>query len=599
MMKMSKIKDNVADFSTATILLLVSTLGVMLLTVVYLWAYDGTFYNILFWIGVLLFGIPIFFVISDKKVSQNQKIFVLFLFGLVLYIMRILPSTTNFRFSDELFHYETTNLIYEIGNLNISPDFDISKYYPGLELLNLPFKYVINLDIFPSSKILIGIIHSLILVFIYLFLKEICFSDSIAAIGTFIYATNPLYVFFHALYSYESLGVFFLVILLYVISKMLLKRISISFSVLAIVVLLSLTVTHHLSSIMFILFMVILSVVQILGKTNGKIYEKKWLPRFTILSTTVIFGWMIYIATITITYLGQTFSTRFSKIFELSLFGGSQKDVFSSSLSYSILPNYEYVIDTFMYAPLLLLLAMIGVYYVKKERLNNIFIYTMIIYGPLLYMISLALIPTSGSELAQRTWGFSYIGLSFIVAIAISKMLNNEKSSTRILSYTAVIISIAIILIGGISIGDKPIHREPSLLYPKLSAGFGSMTTDVYSSASLFEEKFGRDNRMAGGMMASIIFNSYGNQNSEMWNSGQVFLPESIDDNASSYIKSFNIRYLIIDNRMLKYPPEGGSYFSNSKVGMLHDESFEKFNSNNEFEKFYDNGNINLYKIMG
>lgn len=582
---------------------LITAFGVILLATTYVLAYNGRFYNHLFWTSVLLFSIPIFMIIYDDKTSRNSKVIALFIFGSVLYIMRILPSTANFRFVDELFHYETTKLIYEVGSLNISPHFDISKYYYGIELLNISFGYIVNIsNIFLSSKILIWAVHSFIIVFIYILFKDICTSERIAFIGAFIYATNPLYIFFESLYSYESLGIFFVVFIIYILSKNI-RVGSTVLSTITIVALSVLTFTHHLSSLMLLLFMIILVSV-IFFHEDGAIYHQKLFLRFIFLTMTFIFGWMTYVAVTIPSYLFRNFTDRFSKVFELSLFGGENKDLFHSSLSYSLLPNYEYMIDTFIYVPLLLLLSLIGIYYIKKNKYNNNFIYTTVIYGPIFYMCSLVLIPTSGSELAQRSWGFLYIGLSLVISIALISMKTSEKRIVHAFIFT----SIVIIIIGGVSIGNKPVHREPGLLSPKLVGGSGGMTTDVYKSSEWFETRFGRHNNVTGDRTTIGIFRNYGIQNADLWNSWRVFLPKNIDTTVTAYLKYSDISYIIVDNRMTISLGDVGYYFNNidrykryypiyGSSETLPKESIGKFNNNNLFDKFYDNGNIVIYDV--
>ena len=134
---MDEIRENGLKFSKPLALSVLATLGVLLLAIIYYLSYEGKFYNNLFWISVLLFSIPIFLIILDENIPQNHKILLLFLFGLLLYVMRTLPSTIHFHFGDELAHFETVRLIYETGTLDVATHFEISKYYPGLELLTV------------------------------------------------------------------------------------------------------------------------------------------------------------------------------------------------------------------------------------------------------------------------------------------------------------------------------------------------------------------------------------------------------------------------------------------------------------------------------
>lgn len=598
------------NHSKLLILTIFISIGIVLLGITYFLAYKGNFQNFLFWMSILLISIPVFIIVLDEDFTCNNKIIILFIFGSILYVIRILPSTINFHFGDEVYTFATTKLIYEAGSIDVTPYPEITKYYPGLEILTIYLKYFTNLDLFTVAKILIGIIHSFVLVFVFLFLREIGVSERLAAIGTFIYSTNPIYIFFHSLYSYESLGIFFVTLLLYIISRLSIKGKSMNLVLLALIAIFALVISHHLSSLMFLLFLILMVFIQVYKKHYY--YASKWHYTLVFLTITLIFGWMVYLATITITYLTDNFISRFMKIFELSFLGGEKTAIASIPLSTSLLPYYEYVID-FLYVPLILLLSLIGIYLIKKERNNaNIFISTMIIYGPFLYILTLAIIPTSGSELSTRIWGFVYIGVSFFVAVAVNKLLTKNKKYChlelnlliKMFSFLAVIT----LLIGGISIGDKPIHRWPDLLTPKLVSGPGSLTTDVFYASEWFESKFGYNNKMVGERTTSIIFSSLGKQDVQRWHAWKLFLPSEIDSNVKNFIRGFDLEYVIVDNRLTKSLAEYGYYFDKKEnymnlypiygsIELLPNESLSKFAKSDLFERFYDNGNIYLYKI--
>jgi hypothetical protein len=323
----------------------------------------------------------------------------------------------------------------------------------------------------------------------------------------------------------------------------------------------------------------------------------------------LIFGWMVYYARPTIKYLLTHFVNRFDKIFEINIFGGS-KTTISTSLDVAMLPRYESIIDKEIYVPLLLLLSMIGIYYYYKYYRKNLYISTLVIYGPILYIPTLGFILTSGQELAIRLWGFLYIGISLMIAICVNRLLANKKENNNNKNKLIIIfvyLSIILILIGGISIGNKPIHRIPSLLYPKLVAGAGSMTSDVFNSASWFENHLGRYHNMTGDITTTMIFSRYGGQSA--YSAWQAFFPEIIDKDSLYYLNNFKVNYIIVDKRITTSLAEYGMYFSESEVDSpykkngyginqpLPKKNIEKFDNSDILYKIYDNGNIGIYGV--
>lgn len=618
------------------ILTLFLSIGVWLLGWTYFIAYNGSFYNSIFWASVITIGLAIFLIIIDKDISEKYKIVCLFVFGAIIYILNVLPSTIHFHFNDELVTFETTKQLYENYRLNnITTHFDLPKYYPGLSLLAVNLKHVTNLDFFAVTRILIGLVHSFVPVFLYMFLKKVSFSGRIASIGTFIYATNPLYVYFHSQYSYESLGIFFGIFFLYVVAKKSFGENSVAYPIIIMVILAALTITHHLSSLMIFLFIILLAFA-VRYSEKGENYQRSFYRSFhdniTALTFTFIFTWMTYMAVMAAGYLYNHFTEYYKKIFELSLFGGSKIGITSASLDTAGLPKYEWVIDSRIYAPLLVFLSIMGIIIRKYENGNknkngklvgpNPYLNTMIIYGPILYILSLGFILTSGQELALRSWGFLYIGLSLMCAMTIDKLLDwnrsddwrlanflmlNARYTIQVAKFSAVIM-IMLILIGGISTGDKPIHRVPDLLSPKV-LGSGSMTTDVFRSADWFEYNFGRHNNMLGDATTSSVFTYYATQNADIQNSWQIFFPPIMNNNISNFIKYYKIGYTIVDNRITKSIVEGGFYgyveqseYYDKGYGSktpLPNMNIEKFEYSKNMVNIYNNGNINIYMIIG
>ena len=581
--------------STKTIVLsLLIILGTILLAFTYILAYDGIFYDVFYFTSIVLFTTPIFIILLNENVSENRKVLLIFVLGTIVYILHVFPSTVFFHFSDELITLQTTNLIYETGSNNVQPYFETSKYYFGLEILTVFLKHFTNEEIFLISKILIGLIHSTLLTFVYLFFKNIT-TKKIAIIGAFLYAVSTQYIYFDAMFSYESLGIFFVISILYLLSKLLKPNNDKQYLIILMILLFALTITHPLSSIMFLLFLIILFLFNTykvkIKNTNINIHINKLI----FLTILFIFGWMIFEASITMKYLVSTFTERFIKILNIQLITGTHSVY--NTLDGNALSIYEFVIDSFIYVPLVLVLSFIGIYYVfsKKTEIINLFTYTLIVYGVLLYIISLIFISTSGRELAYRSWGFLHIGVVFFMSVALSKMYER-----KILSKIFCIICIIFLVIGSFSISNKPVQREPDLLSPKLVSGSGSLTTDVFYSATWFEKNFGKHNVMVGDKSTSILFNTYGNQNVKTWSAHRIFIPEKINESVLYGIKEFNIKYIIVDTRMLKSLSESKKYFDyNGEINygstnLLPVESLNKFNV---YDEYYNNGNILLYNI--
>ena len=114
-------------------------IGIVLLFQSYSNPFQGSNSFILFWISILLCMIPAFILLLDNSLSWKGKIFVLFIWGITMYLPKILRSPTFLNFQDEILHIQTLQLIQESGTLSINPTiFPIGMYYPGLQLATFP-----------------------------------------------------------------------------------------------------------------------------------------------------------------------------------------------------------------------------------------------------------------------------------------------------------------------------------------------------------------------------------------------------------------------------------------------------------------------------
>lgn len=585
-------------YTTPINLLILWTLGLILISLTYFLLHTKLiFYDLLFWIGVLTSGVSTYFIISsDYKI--NIKLIFLFLFGFVLYLPHALASPNYFHIYDELRHYQTTLLIYETGSLDVTlTSFEISKYYPGLEILTVFLKNITGDSIFKSGILIIGIIHSFIAIFLYLFFKQIS-SAKIAAIGTFAYFFNGSYTYFNTYFSYESIGLPLLVLFLFTVSYRNLPTNQIKIAFIQIILLVAIVITHHYSSYMLLLFLIVLLIIQIIyDYINIKIYDRKT-HKLTFLAATLIFGWMLYVATITITYYNNMFKDAVKGVFKLSLFEERTSEFMSTQLL--DVPYYELFTRRFLYVPLILILVIIGVYYLyTKKSLRNEYILTLTIFSTL-FWISLLGAFTSSIEFG-RFATFGFIGVAFLIGVSLERMQKNRF--LKVIS----LISIILLLIGGVSIGTSPPHR--GAYSADIRIGQQTITADVISSAAWSEKYLGRYNLMLSDRANSNVFDFYGIQKSRSYRGWEVFFPVNVSFDILYYLKISKIEYLVADERITRFISEVRYYFDREELSIenhppygrtepLPGESIKKFNRHPAFSNIYDNGNINIYKII-
>lgn len=586
-------------------------LGAIAISYSYLLGYKGEFNYTFFWIGILLAIIPTLMVMLSLN-SHTKILVLLFLLGLLLYLPIIFWSPEYFRFTDEILHLNSIDMILEKGNLDIDPILEVSKYYPGIEFLAIFFMKFSDLPLFTTGKLLMGIIHSMILVFIYLSFNMVTSSQKIAVIGSMIYAANPGYIFFDALFSYETMGILLMIALIYYIYM---RRFSndgknnennnkkIGLSIISIITLFALIISHPFSSYMFSIFLISAFVIYYIYKTGANDAKKdKYTLKYTILTILLIVAWIIYFAQMTTRYFGNMISLSFSSISSFLSQGTAQRQPFRLTT----LPQYEILIDKYIYIPLLFLLFVYCIYLLKKnswkiyeDKDRNSACISLILYGSL-FFFSLPLIFTSAGKLFMyRSWSFIFIGLSFSVAIVLEKLFNKRDLIIKI----PIFISVILIIMGGISIGSSSSYRDPNYI----DAAFpSSVTLDVVRASEWFDTHFGNRNVILGDITIYTVFGGYGRQ--YVQSEPYLFYKQTMDSESESYLMTnFSGNFIVTDNRITKKLSSFTFYFDSEEVELedrrwgyiepLPIQNIMKFDMYESIYRIYDNGNIFIYYI--
>jgi len=568
--------------------------GSIFISYSYFLGYNGNFNYSLFWIGILISSISSFIAIINIH-NQTQKLVILFCFGLVFYLTVLFWSPSYFRFQDEIYHVNSVELMLKSENLDINPMFEISKYYPGLQFLTIFFMKFSGLSLFVAAKLMVGIIHSMMLIFLYLLFKVVS-SQKIAILGALIYTANPSYIFFDAIFSYETLGITLVIILIYTLYKRCMSNNKINLSIISLIILGALIITHPFSSYMLSVFLLIF-VFLIYYTYHAKIVDIKKIRNiltFVIITFTLIFSWTIYQAIPIIRYFEQITSKITLNILSLVIDNIQRKPFWQSQL-----PLYEIFIDTYLYIPILFLLCIYGIYIINKDLTNNdifknaIYI-SLILYGLMLFL-SLPLIFTKAAGLIYRTWAFSFIGLSFVMAISIDRLINNHKYLVNVM--------VILIIMGGVSIGSSYVLRNPNYV---LASTPSSITLDVIASSNWFESKFEKNYGILGDETIKTVFAGYNNQ--FVSTNSVIFVNSTTDIEIMKYLKhNIYTKFVIVDKRITENLSEYKYYFNKEELGnnghkygnteTFPFEYIEKFNNEQFYYRIYNNKNINIYFI--
>jgi hypothetical protein len=161
----------------------------------------------LFWIGLLVLLVPIAARIVSESPSDDERLALVAILAVALYVVKFLHSPLGFTLHDEFIHWRTAQDLLATGQLfHPNPLLPVSPLYPGLESITSAVAQVAGLSPFAAGIIVIGVSRLVLTLALYMTYQLASGSHRLAAIASVVYMANPNYLFFDAQFSYESLA---------------------------------------------------------------------------------------------------------------------------------------------------------------------------------------------------------------------------------------------------------------------------------------------------------------------------------------------------------------------------------------------------------
>ncbi len=223
----------------------------------------------------------------------------------------------------------------------------------------------------------------------------------------------------------------------------------------------------------------------------------------------------------------------------------------------------------------------------------------------LIYPLSLVLrFTASGWEIANRTSEFVFIGISFVLTMAMLKFGPPRFSPPmRRLLIPGITL---VILLGGVISGWPFWARLPG---PYLvAADTRSIEPQGIAAANWARGALAHDQRMAADRINRLLMATYGQQllvthlNDNVDVASLYFAPQ-LGNSERQIIRDAGLRYLLVDYRLSRGLPELGIYFEAGEpdVGQsthpLSWEALNKFDSLPGINRIFDSGDIVIYDV--
>jgi hypothetical protein len=550
----------------------------------------------LFWLGQALILVPVAGrLLSRRHLSNGNTVMLVGVLTVAEYLIKVNYTPLGFAFNDEFLHWRNTTNMLASGKLfEQNYGLPVGTAYPGIEEVTAALVSSTGLSVFEAGLIVAGIAHLLFICFLYLAFCVAIRSHRIAGIAVLLYSATPSLTSFNSMFVYETLALAFLGMCIVAGLRSATDRSPQErrrWFIIAVLCILATVITHHVTSYMLTAFLILVAVAsRLTGSRNTAI-------RFGILATVSAASVILWIATLgkaTISYFSPTVLGILSGINSLSKNGDATAPTTTAS------PFSNQVLQ---YVGLLVLtvLIVIGCWQAWRRHRGHPWIIGMMI-GCLGFFgfIAIRLATPDGQELAGRAATYTYIPVSVLAALALTRLVNSgpvRRWGGAVIA--VVLVAVVTLIIDGLANGWPPYwERLPG---PHQVSSFeSSIGPEEIATSDWTLQYLGSGNRIAADSGIYPLLLGYGDQNALQQISFLYATPTWVPAIALEATQN-QVQYVLTDGRLTQLLPLNGTYFPGDITFVtktLPPANLDKFNHIGGVARVYDDGNINIYDLV-
>ncbi|MEP6984316.1 MAG: hypothetical protein ABI970_01870 [Chloroflexota bacterium] len=582
---------------------------------------------VLFWVSLLIIFVPIAYRLLSSSIARRERVGLVVVLGLALYLVKILHSPLDFTFYDEFLHWNTTNHIIQSGRLftdnTISP---VSSLYPGLEIITSAFANMSGLSVVESGIIILGIGRIALMLGLYLFYERITTSAQIGGVAAILYAANSNFIFFDSQFSYESLSLPIALTLLFWVAYANRKplRNFVQHILLMLPLIAALTITHHLTSYVIVGILALWAVVAFFK--NRKSGDWLHLGVIALITFAIVFGWSKYVGNTTNAYLEPVIRNGVNEFSGLIMDENHGRELFRGSNG-QVSPLWERVVGIGAVVLILVILPF-GLFEIVRSpfqqsflgkrinRLrygllqswqryrNNALAFTLAIMVLLYPLMQGFRLTSSGWEIANRSSEFLFWAIAFVLTIGFFSL--KGIPFIRPIWKVAFVVCASVIFLGGTISGWPPWARLPGTYL--VSADTRSIEPEGISAAKWAGDYLSPNSRISADRINTLLLAVYGNLRpvthlADDTYLSSVFFAPVIGNNERELMSRVDLKYIFVDRRLSTSLPLVGVYFEggepndNEYTEPIPLASLEKFDHVANVDEVFNDGTISIYDV--
>ncbi|HEY5194030.1 MAG TPA: hypothetical protein VIJ39_09205 [Solirubrobacteraceae bacterium] len=579
----------------------------------------------LYWGGLLVVIVPCAARLAGHSVSRGERLALIVLIGLALLAVEWFVAPLSFNNHDEFGHLRETYDIFSTSHLiSYNPIQTEYSYFPGIELATSAFSHISGLSIFLSWKLILVALRIMEVLTLFLIFERPTSSPRIAGLGVLVYMCNPSFMYFDAHFSYESFALPFGLLLIQRASAFEERSSQWASWILFGLILVALTVSHHLASYITVGVLVLLALAEQVWRRRTALssrVRRRTVALFAVTGLVVVSAWTALVAPVTISkYLGPVLSEAVSSTVGFATGTHAAEKTLFEAQNKQASPLLEQALG-FAAVGLLLVLLTWGVWRLwRSGRLSSplpsVLACIAVVYpATLLFRLTL-----NGSETSDRASAYAYLGLGYVVAAGVfgsrSAREADKRFVRRVLRWVAhlfalpapvkalaVSLTIALLFVGGVLVGTARTERLPGPYYPAVTARAGEDAESI-AAARWADGHLAHHQALLSDIVNRLLMSSYGRENTVCCYVDdqlvpEIFLTPTFTAKDARLIGLDHISLLVVDRRLEEQSPSTHLFFERSDGGPyykpLSPAALAKFEHVPGIDQLFDSGNIAIY----
>ena len=505
---------------------------------------------------------------------------------------------------DEQLHMRTLgDIISSHGLFQANPLLEVSPRYPGLEAtttlvhqLGIPTMAAAYVVIIVSRLILVTVLCDTV--------EQLTGSSRAGGIAVAVYAISPQFVFFNSQYAYQTMAIPLALAVVSLVARARLSDNPLPLLGGATVCLFAVAVTHHVTSLLTALFLIVWT-----------------LPERRAVRLWVAYGACAAVAsTIVWAFVQRRLLTNYFKPIiddvAAQFRGGDRRELFKDSAGTAARSLDQYLL--IYYAAILSLIVAVLLllsyrWWRKGEHFRGgLHLIAVLISGSIPVLLAARVLP-KGGELFDRSSSFLFFPLSYVVASYAVRLwwradqppsTGREHRRIEIVRGAAVGLA-ALAFLGGYVLGSGPSWQRLPGSY-LVAADARSMDSETLAAVKWARNELPAGSRIGADGVSSALFASQAG----VW--PVLKGPDGIDVPALFVAKTWGLeqtdeaavmqlRFLYVDSRLADELPHYGAYFFSGETGegqQLTARQLNKFDRVPGIKLIYRHGPVSIYDLQ-